>query len=250
MAQRRSQRSIKLFGPHISRSALSVAIACLVLLATLIFLFRDELFSSQGISIHRNSDGSEALARVQDVPPQASGTRAQNNTMSTGSDEHHVNATSEAAPSRFLVDVSGAVLHPGVYQLNKSDVRVIDAVEAAGGLTDDADRARINLAQALRDGEKVYVPHVDEQLPPEVSATPATPSLSTAPEKSSTPSLVNINTADAEVLKSLPGVGDATAAAIIEEREIRGAFESIEDIMRVSGIGQKKFEKLKDAICV
>ena len=147
-----------------------------------------------------------------------------------------------------MIDVSGAVAKPGVYKLGADDARVTDAIEAAGGLSDDADRARINLAQKLNDGEKVYVPRIGEDLGIDsqlASKLPAESSLDTSHR-----GLVNINTADETTLQTLSGVGEATAKAIIKERETNGAFESPEDLMRVSGIGEKKFAKLKDDICV
>jgi len=103
------------------------------------------------------------------------------------------------------------------------------------------DRASINRASILQDGQKVYVPKVGEAPQASGSATGAAATGGT---------LVNINTATVEDLDGLPGVGEATAQAIVDDREANGAFASIEDLMRVSGIGEKKFEKLRDLICV
>lgn len=147
----------------------------------------------------------------------------------------------ESLPSPVVVHVDGAVANPGVYELRAATPRARDAIEAAGGLTEDADTTGLNLAQAVADGTKVHVPHAGEAA---VQATqPSTGGGGTAGP-------VNINTAGADELKALPGVGDATAASIIREREEHGPFTSPEDIMRVSGIGEKKFEKIRDGICV
>jgi competence protein ComEA len=147
----------------------------------------------------------------------------------------------ESLPSPVVVHVDGAVANPGVYELRAVTPRARDAIEAAGGLTEDADTTGLNLAQAVADGTKVHVPHAGEAA---VQATqPSTGGGGTAGP-------VNINTAGADELKALPGVGDATAASIIREREEHGPFTSPEDIMRVSGIGEKKFEKIRDGICV
>ena len=122
-----------------------------------------------------------------------------------------------------------------------SGSRVCDALDAAGGLAEDADTSQINLAAQITDGEKVYVPHEGETV-----------TNITSPETNDTASsgLVNINTATVEQLDTLPGVGEATATAIIEDREQNGPFTSPEDLMRVSGIGEKKFERLEGLICV
>ena len=156
-------------------------------------------------------------------------------------DDQDVAATS----SSLVVDVDGAVSNPGVYEL-AADARVNDAIQAAGGLTSEADAAAINRAALLTDGQKVYVPHVGEEV--ETTAGAATPASPGAASSDAGP--VNINTASVDDLDTLPGVGPSTAQAIVDDRAQNGAFASIEDIMRVSGIGEKKFEKLKGLICV
>lgn len=136
--------------------------------------------------------------------------------------------------------VTGAVANPGVYSLDEG-LRVCDAVEAAGGLTEDADASTVNLARVLSDGEHIALP-----TKAEVETALAQGSAGGAAASS----LVNINTADASALETLSGVGSATAQAIISDREQNGPFSTIEDLMRVDGIGEKKFAKLKDSICV
>lgn len=151
-----------------------------------------------------------------------------------------------------VVHVDGAVVSPGVFELSVSSPRVRDAVAAAGGLTDEADTSSINLAATVADGQKVYVPTEGEVSSPAVSDVGQRSGQATSPTSASTssPGPVNINVADAEALKTLPGVGEATALAIIEDRKANGPFRSPEDLMRVSGIGEKKFARLKDGICV
>lgn len=140
-----------------------------------------------------------------------------------------------------VVHVDGAVGAPGIYALG-GEPRVNDAIVAAGGLAEGADTSGINLAARLSDGEKVHVPLVGEV--PQAGAEPA----SGEPGGSDGP--VNLNTATVEELDELPGVGEATALAIVEDRERNGPFSSPEDLMRVSGIGEKKFEKLEGLVCV
>lgn len=146
-------------------------------------------------------------------------------------------------PPIVVVHVDGAVVSPGVFELEGEKPRVADAVKAAGGLTEDADTSVINLAATLSDGQKVYIPKVGERLDEAIGTA------ATQPSDSST-SVVNINSATAEELMTLPGVGDATARAIIEERERGGPYSSVEDLMRVSGIGEKKLARLQGLICV
>lgn len=143
-----------------------------------------------------------------------------------------------------VVDVGGAVIEPGVVELDTGS-RVADAIEAAGGLAIDADCTTLNQAQLLQDGQKVYVPKEGE-----IDASGALVDSSTQEAGQAATTLVNINTATLEELDALPGVGPATAQAIIEDREANGPFASEEDIMRVSGIGERKYEKLKGSICI
>lgn len=165
------------------------------------------------------------------------------------------------------VDIDGAVLHPGMYEITKSDPRVNDAVLAAGGLSEEAETASINLAQKIEDGTKIHIPTTGEQESTAQSATGENESSKTAGDSQAKESgtasssaktsesaqktgLVNINTASAEELQTLSGIGEATAQAIIKDREQNGKFASKEDIMRVSGIGEKKYAKIESSICV
>lgn len=145
------------------------------------------------------------------------------------------------APSPMCIHVDGAVANPGVYYLDAGS-RVVDAVEAAGGATAEARTAAVNLAEVLRDGQQVLIPAVGD----EEAAAPA----GTAGEPSAAAGLVNVNTAGVAELVSLDGVGEATAEKIIAEREANGPFETIDDLKRVSGIGDKKLAALRDKVCL
>jgi competence protein ComEA len=149
-------------------------------------------------------------------------------------------------PAPLVVDVSGAVVNPGVYHLPRGS-RVQEAIEAAGGFSENAHFASLNLAMPLIDGTKVLVP----AIPPTTAAQSGIGSdnaqLSNQPP---VPTLININTADADQLMELPGIGETKAAAIINYRESYGPFTAIEQIMNVSGIGPSTFENLKDLITV
>jgi competence protein ComEA len=142
-----------------------------------------------------------------------------------------------AAPvstSAIFVHILGAVARPGLYQLREGD-RVVDAVAAAGGFADGADNAPVNLARFLTDGEQITVPLI--------GATPAGPA-------GTVNSKVNINTADATALETLPRVGPAMAARIIAWRDANGRFTTVDDLRSVSGIGDRTFDALKDLITV
>ena len=147
--------------------------------------------------------------------------------------------TQEATPTAYTlrVYVSGAVHHPDVYTIPQDSI-VKDAMEAAGGPTEDADLERINLALPVSDGQQVHVPRQGEDNPPvqPPSGQPATGGK------------VNINTADLAALESLPGIGPSLAQRIIDHRQTNGPFERIEDIMDVSGIGEATFEGIQDLI--
>lgn len=156
-------------------------------------------------------------------------------------------ATAEAKGA-IVVDVAGAVASPGVVEL-KDGARVADALGAAGGLAEDADLTSVNRAARLTDGQRVYVPRVGEQVAP-VEGDGSAGAAGEGTQSTATGQAVNINTACLAELDALPGVGPATAQAIIDDREANGPFTAPEDLMRVSGIGEKKFEKLKSSICV
>lgn len=142
--------------------------------------------------------------------------------------------------SAVIIDVDGEVKNPSVYELPAGS-RVYEAIDAAGGLTESADTKNTNLAAFLTDGAKLYIPNKDE--------VGNAVSSGSANAQSSGKDLVNINTADSSRLQMLVGVGPATAQKIIEYREEYG-FKKIEDLKKVSGIGDKTFEKLKNFIIV
>lgn len=153
-----------------------------------------------------------------------------------------------SAELEVYVDVDGAVVSPGVYRL-KDGARVAQAIDAAGGLTAEADVTGLNRASKVADGQKIYVPKVGEQQT--VSADGgADGGAVLASGANDVAGLVNINTASAAELQTLSGIGPSMAQSIIDERSKNGPFASVDDLMRVSGIGEKKLAKIKDCICV
>lgn len=151
-------------------------------------------------------------------------------------------------PEMIFVDVCGAVTIPGVYEID-ADSRVFQAIEAAGGLLPEAASSAVNQAQPVSDGQQIYVPTQEEV---EEGALPAAiqPAESETGTGASADGVVNINTADASALKSLSGIGDAKAQAILAYREEHGSFSSIEEIMQVPGIKESTFSAIKDKIAV
>ena len=135
---------------------------------------------------------------------------------------------------------------PGVYRLHFG-ARTQEAIDAAGGLTAEADVTVLNRASKITDGQKIYVPTVGEQQTA-AAVGAAESSASTTPGTGSSSGLVNINTASMEELCTLPGIGEGKARHIISYRESTGKFEQIEDIMKVEGIKEGLFGKIRDLI--
>jgi competence protein ComEA len=155
--------------------------------------------------------------------------------------------TSRAAPV-VVVHVVGAVRRGGVVRV-RAGSRVVDAIAAAGGATPDADLTRVNLASLLVDGSRIAVPRLGAPAPAlDPAAVSAVPSGGGSEPASG--ALLNLNSATAQQLDTLPGVGPATAAAIIKDRVAHGPFRSVNDLGRVRGIGDAKLEQLRDLVTV
>ncbi|MGG5254985.1 helix-hairpin-helix domain-containing protein [Neobacillus sp. SM06] len=157
-----------------------------------------------------------------------------------------------AKTETIFVDVKGAVKKPGVYQANENE-RVNDIILRAGGLGETADASQVNFAARVQDEMVIYVPVKGETNPPVPQASanaspPPQPGSTTGSQPGN--GKVNLNKANESDLETLPGVGPAKAAAIIEYRKQNGSFQSPEDLKKISGIGDKTFEKLKDLITV
>jgi competence protein ComEA len=152
--------------------------------------------------------------------------------------------TATAQPIQAFIN--GAVKIPDVYILPAGS-RVKQIVEAAGGFTDQANTAVINLALPLEDGMHIYVPNMAEstEVPPQIISQPTIPSHSGVGGV-----LINVNTADREELEALPGIGPVTAQKIIDYRAANGPFIDVEAIMDVSGIGEVTFGEIRDLITV
>ena len=147
----------------------------------------------------------------------------------------------------IVVHVSGAVNKEGIVELEENS-RIADAIEKSGGLKDDANMNEVNLAYKLEDGMKIYIPSNKDQEVQEKSNISSVIESNVTNKKAN--SKVNINTAPQEELDSLPGIGPSTALKIINYRKEHGKFSKIEELKNVSGIGDSKFNQLKDLITV
>jgi competence protein ComEA len=153
-----------------------------------------------------------------------------------------VKQTEEVPQQVLIIDIKGEVAKPGVYEL-KQGSRVIDVIEMAGGILQEGESKALNLARPLRDGEAIYVPNQSEWVnqAPQIVYSNALHSREIS---------ININTADANQLSTLSGIGPSKAEAILAYREENGPFKTIEELMKVAGIGPKTFEKFKDKVVV
>ena len=231
---------------------------------------REELFLSEKESIAYGDGNRKVESKVEDTDPNReaksnAGDTDQNREAesSAGStDRSELSDASSEETKTLVVHICGAVSAPGVYELPAGS-RIIDAVEAGGGFLPEADEACCNLAEEIVDGCQIYIMTKSESCAD--GQTEKKAGIQTSPDSdmqttdrnvrsNSTPALenglVNLNTADVAALMTLPGIGESRAKAIISYREQHGAFAQIEDIMKISGIKQAAFSKIKDKITV
>ena len=168
----------------------------------------------------------------------------------------HATADAPRESARIGVDVVGAVQRPGLYYLQEGS-RVDDAIKAAGGFAPDANRDAINVATRLKDEQQLRVPRVGEASGPQVgeASGPRVAEISEPPESSAAAApdatgRLNLNTADAQALEKLPGIGPARAQLIVEYRAAHGPFRSVDQLQDVQGIGAATVAALRDLVTV
>ena len=186
-------------------------LACGAAAATLLILFALWLFLGQKVQEQGSLKEITSSAAAEDVDAE------------------------ETQEDEIVVHITGAVVSPGVVRL-PAGARLMDAVDAAGGLTPDADTDRVNLAALLSDADKIHIYSIQE--------------AQASSEGVAADGKVNINTATLEELMTLPGVGEAIGGNIIAYRDKNGAFKSLEELKQVDRIGDKSFERLKEHICL
>ena len=168
---------------------------------------------------------------------------------STSSGALDVSADAQPVSATLYVHVSGEVRNPGLCEVD-GGARVAAAIEAAGGFTDDAATDSVNLAREVSDGEQIMVARKLSEEEVAAARQDSVTTASSAGGSAGASGLVNINTASEADLKSLPGICDSTAAKIVADRQANGAFKTIDDLKRVSGIGDKKLESISGLICI
>mgnify|MGYP000410578584 FL=1 len=149
---------------------------------------------------------------------------------------------------KIVIHITGAICNEGIYELEENS-RIADAVKMAGGLKEDADLKQINLAYVLEDGMKINIPSKNENINEDSNNTESYITKENLNSSNNTKiSKVNINNATQTELETLPGIGPSTALKIINYRKEKGKFNKIEDIKNVNGIGENKFNKIKEFI--
>lgn len=149
--------------------------------------------------------------------------------------------------SIVIVHITGEVNNPGIIKIAQNS-RLVDVIEAAGGLTENADINKINLAYIISDGQKIYIPNINENIENYINNEPGEGIIDDTNLGNN--NLVNINTATQTELETLTGIGPSIALKIINYRKENGKFKNIEDIKNVPGIGNSKYESIKNNICV
>lgn len=198
---------------------LYISILIIMIIIIVIFCYIYDKRESEKVSIEHQDIGIENLEKI----------TKEGQTEEKQSEQEHI-----------IVHVAGEVNNPGVYQLN-TKARVKDAINAADGITDNANMTNVNLAYVLTDGQKVYIPSSESDV--DYNNTDI---ISGGKEKIK----VNINTATQAELESLSGIGPSLASKIINYRAKNGKFKTCDDLKNVQGIGEAKYNALKDEICV
>lgn len=173
-------------------------------------------------------------------------------------DENNLNSNNDILNTntelnKIVIHIIGEVVNQGIVYIDEG-ARIIDAVNAAGGLTNYADASKVNLAYVLKDGQKVIIPSINEEGENNEFVSSGygdnTIEENNNDDSEDENGLVNINTAGSDELQTLPGIGESTAKKIVNYRKENGDFSTIEDIKNVSGIGESKFNSIKDMITV
>lgn len=174
----------------------------------------------------------------------------ENSESNIGITENETNNIEELEDKEIIIHVTGAVKKQGIVKV-KQDSRISDVIDKAGGISNKADLSKINLAYVVQDGQKVYVPSIDDKENVNtITEEAGTNVIKDGTDSSNKGSKININKASQTELETLNGIGPSTALKIINYRSDNGEFKKIEDIKNVPGIGESKFENIKNDICI
>ena len=219
-------------------------VAVLAIVSVVIFIWMIAAGTSESFDRSHNQANSTQGAIVAENPQRSQ----EDKNADQPNDDHKIK---EASP-QMMVHVDGAVKSPGLYALQMANPRVNDAIQIAGGLAEDANGQGINLASPVEDGQKIYIPRKGEETPPEIPQPDQNKASSNKQTntKRDKKTVVDINKATVDEFTKLQGVGEGLAQRIVADRQKNGPFKTAEDLMRVSGIGQKKFDQFKDNIRV
>ena len=219
------------------RKTYKVAIGIMTILIALLFFGKNgESTGKMSLNITAAEVNSETMADVE--PGDEAISKDESNSETVFQESDNIENTSTDNP--LICDISGEVINPGVYKL-EAGARLIDLIELANGLTENANIDKINRARFLHDGEKVYIPGFEDAYYEEyIESSGRVDSIHK----------ININTASSEELETLPGIGPVTAKRIIDYRNDYGKFSEIDELKNVPGIGDKTFEKLAENVTV
>ncbi|MBS5787577.1 MAG: helix-hairpin-helix domain-containing protein [Clostridioides difficile] len=220
----------------------------------LILVFSLIVLIKQGIgtgNVYVVSDSKINTSNKSNIKKEAGENKSNNGIKKLDGEKNEVNL------DKITVYISGAIQKPGIVTI-ESNKRLFDAIKMLGGASEDADLNRVNMAIKLEDEKHYIVPRIGEVISVEddeinqgsISGQTNTSNSNANKPDQNKSSKVNINTADVKELDTLPGIGEATANKIIQHREDNGKFKSIGEIKNVNGIGEKKFENIKELISV
>ena len=233
---------------------ISIVLIVFLIIGFIIFLLTDNSYENLNLDELVIEEESEKFNNIGDNED-SNNTSSQNNI--NGNNKYNQNAINENASNVFqeetekiAIHVTGEVKKEGLIYLPLGS-RVADAIKEAGGETKNADLSQINLAYQLQDGQKLYIPNKNEIISEYIiSATGNTESEGSSSNNLKGENKVNINTATQSELDQLPGIGPSIAQRIIDYREENGNFQKIEDVQNVKGMGDAKYEEIKDKITV
>jgi len=161
--------------------------------------------------------------------------------------ENNSEIEEEILDKKIVIHITGEIENEGIIEIEK-DSRIADVIDEAGGITSEADLSKVNLAYSVKDGQKIYIPNINDEEKEEYITEEAGQGVIKGEE--TIIDRVNINTAKQTELETLSGIGPSTALKIINYRQENGFFKTIEDLKNVPGIGESKFENIKENICV